>query len=137
MGDMVKGTAYAPVLLRGGIVGLFLWFGLSQVTNPGEWIAWIPTWALSLPIAPKTIVLMNGGFETVFGIALAAGYWTRIAALLLALHLFFIAYEIGYNDIGVRDFVLAICTLTLALFEPDRFTLDARSHASLVSQPTS
>jgi len=60
----------------------------------------------------------------VFGILLGIGFWTRWVALLLALHLFFIAYEIGYNDIGVRDFCLAIATSSVALYSSDIYTFD-------------
>ncbi len=115
---------WAPVILRVGLVALFLWFGLSQVTDPAGWTSWLPTWATTLPwVAPKTLILLNGGFETVLGIALAAGFYTRWVALLLSLHLFFIAYEIGYNDIGVRDFVLAVCTLALSAYGADEYSL--------------
>ena len=120
---------YAPVVLRGALVVLFLWFGLSQITNPGGWVSWIPTWALSIGLSGQTIVLLNGSFETILGIAIAVGFLTRWAALFLALHLLFIAYEIGYNDIGVRDFALALCTFALALSHPDEFTLDGRREA--------
>ena len=117
---------YAPVVLRAGLVALFLWFGLSQITSPSQWISWLPEWTSSLPIGATTIVLLNGGFETILGLALAAGYWTRLVAALLSLHLFFIAWEIGYNDIGVRDFVLALATAVIALNGPDAYTLDAK-----------
>ena len=123
-------SRFGPVLLRVGLTLLFLWFGLSQVTKPADWISWIPTWAQSLSfISPTMLVLFNGTFETVLGIALAAGFLTRWVALLLSLHLFLIAYEIGYNDIGVRDFVLALATLAISLNGPDIATLDARRTA--------
>ena len=70
------------------------------------------------------MVFLKGAFEVVLGALLAVGFYTRIAALLLSIHLLFIAYEVGYNDVGVRDFVLAIATLSLALFEPDQYTID-------------
>lgn len=121
-------------VLRFGIVALFLWFGLSQILVPGDWVAWVPEWPTALTgLSPTTIVLFNGAFETIFGVALAAGFYTRLAALLLALHLFLVAFEIGYNDIGVRDFALAVATLALALSKPDRFTLDSR--AALKNHP--
>ena len=116
-------SQYAPVVLRFGMVVLFLWFGLSQITNPGDWVSWVPAWT-SVFLSPTMIVLLNGAFETVGGILLAVGFWTRWAALLLSLHLFLIAWEVGYNDIGVRDFALAVSTLALSLFGPDRFTID-------------
>lgn len=116
----------ARPLLRFALVVLFLWFGLSQVTSPGDWIAWVPEWATVFGLSATVIVLLNGVFEVVLGVFLAAGFYTRVVALLLSLHLLFIAYEVGYNDIGVRDFALAVCTLSLALFGPDTFSLDNR-----------
>ena len=119
-------SLYSPVVLRTGLVLLFLWFGLSQIMNPGDWVAWVPQWTESLGLSAATVVLLNGLFEVVLGVLLAIGFYTRIAALLLSLHLLFIAYEIGYNDIGVRDFALAVATLSLALSTPDQFTLDKK-----------
>ena len=121
-----KARALAPVVLRAALVILFLWFGLSQVTDPAGWTSWLPNWTLTLPIPATTLVLLNGAFETILGLALAAGFWTRFVAGLLALHLLFIAYEIGYNDIGVRDFCLAVATSAIALFGPDTYSVDAR-----------
>ena len=122
-----KASAFALPVLRFGIVALFLWFGLSQLTSPGAWVSWVPGWVEGLGIGATTVVLLNGAFEAVFALALAAGFCTRIAALFLSLHLFFVAYEVGYNDIGVRDFALAVATLSLAMFEPDQYTIDKRS----------
>ena len=111
-------------MLRTGLVILFLWFGLSQVMAPGDWVAWVPQWTESLGLSATMIVLLNGLFEVVLGVLLAIGFYTRIAALLLSLHLLFIAYEIGYNDIGVRDFALAVTGIALSLFGPDKYSLD-------------
>ena len=124
---MMALDTYALPLLRAGLVVLFLWFGLSQVTTPGDWLAWVPEWTSAFGVSASTIVLLNGAFEVVLGALLAVGFYTRIAALLLSIHLLFIAYEVGYNDVGVRDFVLAIATLSLALFEPDQYTIDKRT----------
>lgn len=125
MANLVSG--YAPVVLRFGLVFLFLWFGLSQVISPASWTAWVPEWTSSiLGLSATKVVFLNGWFETVGGILLAVGLWTRWVALALSLHLFFIAYEVGYNDIGVRDFALAVTGIALSLFGPDRYTLDSR-----------
>jgi hypothetical protein len=115
---------YAPVVLRAGLVMLFLWFGASQVTAPGDWISWVPAWAPDFShLDAKTIVLLNGGFEVIFGILLLLGIYVRWVAFLLALHLFAIAYEVGYNDIGVRDFCLAVATVSVGFFNGDAFVL--------------
>ncbi len=124
---MDAGSKFAPVILRFGLVALFLWFGLSQITDPEAWVAWVPEGAVSvLGLSAAALVLLNGILETIGGILLAIGFWTRWAALLLSLHLFVIAYEVGYNDIGVRDFALAVSTLALSLFGADVYTLDRR-----------
>ncbi|KKW20004.1 MAG: hypothetical protein UY63_C0003G0017 [Parcubacteria group bacterium GW2011_GWA2_51_10] len=119
-------SLYGPTVLRLGLAILFLWFGFSQITNTVDWIAWVPPWAAALfGLSEHTIVLVNGWFETVGGSLLLLGLWTRIAASVLSLHLFSIAWAVGYNDIGVRDFALAVSTLALALFGPDRCTVDS------------
>ena len=118
---------FALPVLRFGLVALFLWFGFSQVINSAEWVSWVPVWPTALTgLSAETLVFLNGGFEVILGILLAAGFYTRLAALLLSFHLLLIAYELGYNDIGVRDFALAVATLSLSMFQPDRFTLDKR-----------
>ncbi len=123
--NFTRFESYAPVVLRFAMVILFLWFGFSQLTTPSDWTAWVPAWPMQLTgLSAETIVLLNGIFEVVLGIFLAAGFYTRLAALLLSLHLLLIAFEIGYNDIGMRDLVLAIATSSLVLFAPDRCTLD-------------
>jgi uncharacterized membrane protein YphA (DoxX/SURF4 family) len=120
-------TFFAPVVLRYGLVALFLWFGLSQVLNPEMWIAWVPEWVDGvLGLSAIDIVLINGWLESVGGSLLLIGFQTRLVALILSLHLFFIAFEVGYNDVGVRDFILAVATLALFMFGPDKYSLDDR-----------
>ena len=128
MNLQLKTAEYAPSVLRFGLVFLFLWFGISQILNPNSWTAWVPEWGTSvLGLDAVKVVLINGWFETVGGIFLAIGFWTRWIALVLSLHHLFIAYEVGYNDIGVRDFTLAASSLALSFFGPDKYTLDSRS----------
>ena len=127
MNNRSKIAEYAPIVLRFGLVFLFLWFGISQITGPDSWTSWVPEWGNSIfGLGAAKLVILNGWFETIGGLLLALGLWTRWVALLLSLHLFLIAYEVGYNDIGARDFVLAISALAVSFFGPDRFSLDNR-----------
>ena len=120
-------NAYGLIVLRLALVALFLWFGINQVLAPQEWVSWLPQWtSVTVPfsqLTPEQIVQLNGGFETILGGLLLLGLWTRWVALLLALHLYVIAYEVGYNDIGVRDLALATCTLSLSIFGSDTWSL--------------
>ena len=119
-------NAVGLIIMRLGLVALFLWFGISQVLHPDQWTAWIPAWTSQLPLTQIQIIYANGGFEILFGLLLFLGLWTRFVAALLALHLFFIAFEVGYNDIGVRDFALGMCTLAMAIFGPDKYSLSRK-----------
>lgn len=112
------------MLLRYGVAILFLWFGLNQLFSASAWLAWLPAWVESLPIEPLTFIYMNGLLETVLGVCLAAGLFTRFSALVLSLHLFGIAFSLGYNDIAVRDFSLALATLSVAFHGMDKWCYD-------------
>ncbi|HWO07401.1 MAG TPA: DoxX family protein [Candidatus Paceibacterota bacterium] len=106
-------------ILRLGLAALFLWFGFSQLLDGVNWVSWVPEWAVNLVgLPPALIVLLNGAFEVVAGALIALNLFTRWAALLLALHLAVITFDIGLNAIGVRDFGLTMATLALVFLQP-------------------
>ena len=129
-------------MVRIAIALVFLWFGISQIADPESFLGYVPEWLYQqepqmmmhgfmqfIQKAPNfvyTIILLNGIFETIFGALLLVGYFTRIVAFLLALHLFGIAFSLGYNDIAVRDFGLALATLSLIFSGAGEFSLDKR-----------
>lgn len=121
--DMKK---YAPVVLRIGIAILFLWFGFAQVSSPLDWTTFLPKWVSMIPISSINFVYLNAGFEIIFGFLLLLGLFTRVSALLLGLHLLGIAFSLGYNALGVRDFVLAIATLSVFMRGADFLCWDRR-----------
>lgn len=116
---------YAPTVLRLGLVCVYAWFGYMQLTDASAWEIWVPQWTSALMPA-HTVVLLNGTFELAAAALLLAGFYTRAIALVLAAHLFLIAFDIGFSAIGVRDFGLAMATLALGLGAPDALTFDAR-----------
>lgn len=126
---MERFSLYAPAVLRVGSGLVLLWFGASQLTTPSEWVAWLPAWTLSLPFGETALILANGAFEALLSVLLIAGFQTRLAAALLFLHTTHVMTMVGYNDIGVRDFGIAIAFLSIFLHGPDHFTLDARNSA--------
>ncbi len=117
---------HAAIFLRYSVAFLFLWFGLNQLFDGGAWVAWLPAWIYSLPIEPLTFIYVNGFFETLFGLFLFLGLFTRLSALILALHLFGIAFTLGYNDIAVRDFCLALATMAVAFYGSDSWSFDKK-----------
>jgi uncharacterized membrane protein YphA (DoxX/SURF4 family) len=114
--DFNKLNNYGPFILRVGIALVFLWFGSQQLLHSVEWTGWLPSWTQNLPVSRTTFVFMNGIFEVIFGTLLFLGLFTRLSSLLLGLHLLAIAFTIGYNDVGVRDFGLAIATLSIFFY---------------------
>jgi len=119
---------YSSVFLRVSISFLFLWFGASQLSDPSFWTSFVPSFVTDLSFVPsaQTLVIFNGIFEIIFGLLLLIGLFTRLSAGLLALHLFGIALSIGYNPLGIRDFVLALATASVFLAGPDPWCLDMK-----------
>ncbi|MCE9585051.1 DoxX family protein [Candidatus Nomurabacteria bacterium] len=119
-----KLKSLAPVVLRIGMALVFFYFGYMQLTGPEKWISFLPNFTQSLPFSQITFVLLNGWFEIIGGVMILIGVYTRIVALLLAIHLFGIAMSIGFGPLGVRDFGLSVATLGLALYGAGKFSVD-------------
>ena len=116
--------AYAPLVLRLGLAAVFIWFGVSQILNQGPWVSLVPTAVASMLGTTKAmLVLFNGIAEVTAGTLLAFGVLTRWVAILLALHLASISFDLGLNAIAVRDFGLCVACVTLFLSENDPLAL--------------
>ena len=85
----------AAILVRLALSVVFLWFGLNQLFDAASFMGFVPSWAYNLPVSVTTLVLFNGVFETIFGLALLLGVFVRPVAFLLALHLVGIAFSVG------------------------------------------
>lgn len=115
----------APTVVRVALSIVFLWFGSQQLLHTSMWTSLIPQEAMSLSgMSAELLVHLNGSFEIVFGLCMLLGFFTRISALLLGLHLLGIMFTIGYNSVGVRDFGLSFATLSTFLYGPDCWSLD-------------
>lgn len=118
---------YSPSVLRIGMAAVILWFSLQQFLHTGSWTAYVPDSVISMThLSAITLVYMNAVFELVFGLLLLFGWQTRIAALLLSVHLFNIMYVVGYGEIGVRDFGLAVATFVVFMNGPDLLCIQRR-----------
>lgn len=116
---------YAGSVLRYGISAVILWFSLQQFLHNSLWTAYIPDSVVAMThLGAPVLVFMNAMFELIFGLLLIFGWQTRIASLLLALHLFDIMWVVGYGEIGVRDFGLAIASLVVFMNGSDQLCLD-------------
>ena len=133
--EKIKLTKYSPILLRYGMTIVILWFSLQQFIHNDMWVAYIPDSVVNLThISAITLVYFNAFFEAVFGMMLLLGWKTKWVALLLALHLFDIMYTVGYGEIGVRDFGLAIATLAIFMNGSDMLCLDYKNNPVAMAQ---
>jgi uncharacterized membrane protein YphA (DoxX/SURF4 family) len=124
---MNKNSNLAFTILRFGFALVFVWFAVSQLSNPEKWISFLPDFVKALPISAIAFVKINALFELVSASLLLLGAWTRIAALLLSVHLLGIALSIGWNPTGIRDFGLAIGVLAIAVGGAGSFAIDNKS----------
>lgn len=126
-------TKYAPVITRIGMALVFLWFGFTQVTSPDAWTPLIPEFITNIThLSALTFVYINGGMEIILGILLILGIYTRISALILALHLLAITVDVGYNAIGIRDLGLTMATFSVFLSGPDFISIDFKRQRSQI-----
>jgi putative oxidoreductase len=79
--DVVAKNTIVPLILRLGLAAIFIFHGSQKVNPDNDWGA---TWAnnMKLPDPPnKPAQLAVAWGELIGGIALAAGFMTRLAAL--------------------------------------------------------
>ncbi|MBI2045076.1 DoxX family membrane protein [Candidatus Pacearchaeota archaeon] len=117
---------YSKPILRISLSLVFLWFGFQQITSPESWDSFVPGFLISMGIAAKTLVTGNAILELTLGLFLLFGIRVRLSALILSLHLFGIAFFMGIDPTGVRDFGLATATFAIFLNGADQYCLDKK-----------
>ena len=119
------------ILLRISLSLVFLWFGISQLLNPSEWAGFVPQivqniFFNSFGITSIHLVYTNALLEIVFGLFLLIGFYTQFSSIVLALHLFGIAFSMGLSAIAIRDYGLALATLSVFFNKADSWCLDKK-----------
>jgi len=121
----------APVILRLGLVFVFVWFGLNQLLYPVRWESYIPEWVLSVSgQSAEKFVYMNAWFELVCAVLLALGSRIRFVASLLVVHMLTIIFAVGFTAVGVRDIGLMLALVAVVLHGPDMYSLDTQDPQS-------
>jgi len=122
----------ASAVLRYGISAVILWFSIQQFIHNSSYVGFIPDSIVYIThISASTLVYFNAIFELIFGLLLIFGWQTRIVATLLALHMFDIMWVVGYGDIGVRDFGIAVGILVVAMNGSDLFCIQQKREVTL------
>ncbi|MCH7850256.1 MAG: DoxX family protein [Nanoarchaeota archaeon] len=124
--QLINNKDLKSAILRISLSLVFLYFGFSQVTNPEEWIGFVPEFLTGLILTANNIVMINGILELVLGSFMLIGFFTRPSSLILGINLLFIATSIGINPTGIRDAGLTIATFVIFLNGPDKYTIDSK-----------
>lgn len=123
---MDKLKLLAPNILRIGIALVIMWFGFQQLLHPIVWTGFLPGFVKSLPLTSITFIYLNGWFEVVAGLLLILGLFTRVASLLLALHLLGIVFSLGYGATAMRDLGLVIALVSIFFQGEDSWSISNR-----------
>lgn len=105
---MIYSTRYASLALRLGLAAVFFWFGVDKFFHPAYWLnAWVPPWAVELlgkfGVTGTQFIYLNGVFETLIGLSLLTGVFTRFFSLLGILFLTSVLFMVGLSEITIRD----------------------------------
>ena len=120
---ITKNKEYSIVIVRVGLSLVLLWFGINQIINPESFLGYVPQWLFQSP-SVHLILMATGVFETIIGFLLLIGIYTRIVALIAALHLLSIALSLGYNDVAIRDLGLTAMAVSLIFSGAGELSLD-------------
>ncbi len=115
------------LLLRLGLGGTFLWFGVDKFLSPLVWINWIPAWIMPYLGNSSSLFLYGlGAVEILLGLFVLLGYYSRWAAGGAALFLLGIVFSFGLNEIMIRDLGLAFLALGIVLLGPGAWSVNRK-----------
>lgn len=100
-------------LIRIGIASVFIWFGVSGILNPDMFTSLVPAFALTIAGA-KTLVIIHGIVELVFGTLLVLNIGRRISAIILFLSIAQTLTIVSGPTLA-RDIALAVVMLGVAI----------------------
>ena len=116
-------TNLAKYVLIASLAFLFVWFGVDKLLHPATWVGWMPGWMDGL-LGMDMEVWLNvvGVTEFMLGILLLIPIQKvrLVTAGVIILHLLFVVFQVGWNDIVVRDIALLGSAVALLLLLLER-----------------
>ncbi|MBI2667180.1 DoxX family protein [Candidatus Woesearchaeota archaeon] len=118
---------YTQLILRIGLGVVFFWFGIDKFINTEFWIGFVPDSIKNiLPINLILFMYLQGIIESLIGILILIGFYTKIASFFAALILIGIIFFLGISDITIRDFGLLSIAVSLIFAGAGNLSLDNR-----------
>ncbi len=104
------------IFLICGLAFVFVWFGIDKLVHPTIWSGFLPLWMDGFLGYPNTAwILVIGCLEILFAILILipVRHVRQAGAAIICLHLAGIIWQVGWNDIGVRDIGLFMSSVAL------------------------
>ena len=112
---MVNRVKLASLVLRVGLIVVFLYAAYGSLTDPNDWAAYLPPFTAHL-MSATTLLKFFAGFELLLVIWLASGKFIRYAAALSALTMMgIIASTPSLFAVTFRDLAIAAAAVALAI----------------------
>ncbi|MBI2506653.1 MAG: hypothetical protein HYW00_00745 [Candidatus Colwellbacteria bacterium] len=102
------------LLLQIAVAFPLLWAGVSQITNPTNWVGFVPLWLASF-VDPEAFLGIHSFFNLFIGVGLLIGFWRILFSGAATLSLLLIVVFYGVDDVTFRDVGLAIIAFVLFL----------------------
>ena|SRR3972149_522729 len=102
------------LLLRLAVAFPMIWAGVSQITNPTNWVGFVPLWLASL-VDPEAFLGIHSFFNLIIGAGLLLGFWRILFSAAAAASLASIVIFYGVDDVTFRDVGLTIVAFVLFL----------------------
>ncbi len=121
---------FGLLILRIGIGGVFLLFGIDKLQAPSNWIIYLPSQLGQFIQSSGFLTVIQflriqGFVEAALGVQILLGCMTRWSAAASSLALAAIVYCIGLDQIGIRDTGLLSAALAIAILGPGDWSVDA------------
>ncbi len=100
-------------IIRIGIASVFIWFGVAGILTPNMFTSLVPAFALMIASA-KTLVIIHGIVELVFGTLLVLNIGRKISAIILFLSIAQTLILVSGPTLA-RDIALAVVMLGVAI----------------------
>ena len=118
-------AVFARWILIASLVFVFLYFGIDKFVHPILWVGFLPLWMNGMMgIENDAWIIIIGVLEVVLALLLIipVSIIRKIGTILIALHLLGIIWQVGWNDVAVRDIGLMLSAVALFFLLPGKKT---------------
>ena len=139
VGYLDQYSVYALPIMRIGLGVVIFLAGAHKLVAPDVWTKYAAPWVTALwpdsIVSFELVMMANGVFELLFGIALIAGFYTTIVAGVITLSLLAVVFDLAtgailsgkFVDILIRDLGLVALALGVTILSAQQSDPNADS----------